>query len=476
MTSTTKRGFHLPWGSGTDSTDLDDSFATDGVDDGSDGGGDGDNTDESRDQLRSGADQSSTNLSRNGRPAATAWPEVDRAGAATMTTESVERQRSVTEDAEEPREPREPRRNNALVAGLVRAMRDAARGTREETTTRMQAAAEARIEEIRTDGAAEAIELRKRADDDISTIREWSKAEMARVREETDRRIAERRTLLGTEAESQTGEIERMVEGVKAAAARFEAEMEQFFTVLLAEEDPARLATLAERVPDAPTFEKPTSRSRSKHTDPTGATNRTKPTTDRPAKRATSADGSSDSDAEAGDELVARLAPDAAAAAEAAAMAELDLEPEPGATDESAAAGAGNGSGTLANVLATAPRIDSPSDVSEDDREALLGVDRDESDVDPNGTEPQSDRATRVVVTGLTSVAGISRFKSALGRVPGVVSVNVTSGTADDFIFTVSHAPATDLPAAIDGFADFAAQMTGDDAGVVSFEVVEPGA
>ena len=73
-------------------------------------------------------------------------------------------------------EPRMPRRDNPLVAGLVKAMREAAIASREETTARLQAEATARVEAIRARATTETAALRKRAEDDVAAIREWSKA------------------------------------------------------------------------------------------------------------------------------------------------------------------------------------------------------------------------------------------------------------------------------------------------------------
>jgi hypothetical protein len=98
----------------------------------------------------------------------------------------------------------------------------------------------------------------------------------------------------------------------------------------------------------------------------------------------------------------------------------------------------------------------------------------------PEAAEPTSlesaspDDLTRVVVSGLTSVAGISAFKGSLGRVPGVVSVSVSSGVDDDFVFAVVHGHATDLRRAIADFPGFSAQMTLDEGTEVSFTVAEP--
>ena len=74
-------------------------------------------------------------------------------------------------------------RSNPLVAGLVKAMREAAIASRAETTTRLQAEATARVEEIRTAATEEAATLRKRVDEDIASIRDWSKGEVARIRQ-----------------------------------------------------------------------------------------------------------------------------------------------------------------------------------------------------------------------------------------------------------------------------------------------------
>ena len=96
----------------------------------------------------------------------------------------------------------------------------------------------------------EAAGLRKRADEDIAAIREWSKTEIARVRA-GDRATASRRaeTELTGETQRHAASVERLVDEVQSTVAAFEADMEQFFKRLLAENDPARLAALAEQAP-----------------------------------------------------------------------------------------------------------------------------------------------------------------------------------------------------------------------------------
>src|SRR4029078_724274 len=90
-------------------------------------------------------------------------------------------------------------RTNPLVAGLIKAMREAALASRAETTTRLQAEASARVETIRTDATEESAAPRKRVDEDIAGIRDWSKGEMARIRQETEARIEARRAEAGAE-------------------------------------------------------------------------------------------------------------------------------------------------------------------------------------------------------------------------------------------------------------------------------------
>lgn len=285
-------------------------------------------------------------------------------------------------------EPRMPRRDNPLVAGLVKAMREAAIASREETSTRLQAEAATRVEAIRARATTEAAELRKRAEDDVAGIREWSKAEMMKLRQKTEDRIEGRRTELAAENERHGVSVDRLVDEVQTTVAAFEADMERFFERLLAENDPARLATLAEQAPDPP--------------DLRGDGPPAMPETDEP---------------EGGLEAAA------AAEAEAEATEGLDLS-----SSES----------WPAAVMAAARRADGAGD-----------------EVDTTGAP-----GSRLLVTGLTSVAGISAFKGALGQLPGIRSVSVSSGERGVFIFAVHHEPEVDLGPAVLSLQGFAPRIT----------------
>ena len=283
------------------------------------------------------------------------------------------------------------RRDNPLVAGLVKAMREAAVASRDDTMSRLQADAGARVESIRTRATSESAELRKRAEDDITGIREWSKAEIARVRQVTEDRIETRRTELAGETERHAASVERLVAEVESVVETFKTDMEGFFEQLLKEDDPARLAALAEQAPDAP--------------DLTG-------------------------DGPAAIDMVAATAPalasasleaDAAAAAEVEATEGLDM-------------GAGND--WPAAVLAASQREDAPADPASDEG------------------------ATRLLVSGLGSVAGISALKGALGQIPGVHAVSVSSGEHGEFVFAITHDPGVDLATGVAGLPGFSARIT----------------
>jgi hypothetical protein len=323
------------------------------------------------------------------------WPVVDRRAADRRGADRP------FMDPEAAGEPRLPRRDNPLVAGLVKAMREAAIASRAETTARLESEATARVEAIRARATTEAGDLRKRAEDDVNGIREWSKAEIARLRQETDDKIEARRAELAAEAARHATGVDRLVEQVKTTVTAFEADMDEFFERLLAESDPARLATLAEQAPEPP--------------DLSG---------DGPAPYYDVAvEGDTHSEGMSAVDVVRRLHADDAAEAEAEAGEGLDPDAAGGWPSAVPATGRG------------AASVPSPADA--------------------NG--PGS---TRLLVTGLTSVAGISAFKGALGQLAGVRNVSVSSGEPGVFVFTVSHDPGVDLDSGVASLPGFTAKVT----------------
>ena len=76
--------------------------------------------------------------------------------------------------------------------------------------------------------------------------------------------------------------------------------------------------------------------------------------------------------------------------------------------------------------------------------------------------EPSERLTTKVVVSGLVSVASIAGFKRGVARTQGVASVGVTSGPDGEFVFMVSHHPDVNLKEVIPALPGFKARVTGD--------------
>jgi len=148
-----------------------------------------------------------------------------------------------------------PRKQNKFLHDLTKAMQAAAEETRGRSISQLQADAKTQVETIHARSATEAANLRRQADDDVAAVREWSKAEIARIREETEQRITDRKGRLETEIEQHAGVIEREIDAVQKTVSAYEDEMAAFFERLNAEEDPTRFATMAENLPEPPTFD-----------------------------------------------------------------------------------------------------------------------------------------------------------------------------------------------------------------------------
>ena len=351
-------------------------------------------------------------------------------------------------------------RSNPLVAGLVKAMREAAIASRAETTTRLQAEATARVEEIRTGATEESATLRKRVDEDIASIRDWSKGEVARIRQETEERIEARRAEAIEENDRHTAHVEKVVEQVQGRVDAYEADMDRFFERLLAENDPARLAALAEQAPDAPdlTYEEPeiveapVAQVPSEWDDV--AWGAPVPTDEQLAEARAAIETEASTEAEAPIEAEASVDADAPVDAEAPVETEAVLEPETPVDAEAAL----EPEAAAEAEAASTEGLELPSDNVWPS--SVLAAARRTLHTPATDFEAAGIANTRLFVNGLTSVAGISAFKGALGQLTGVRSVSVSSGEPGVFIFTVVHSPETDLQDGIAGLTSFSARVT----------------
>ena len=416
-------------------------------------------------------------------------------------------------------EPAPARKTNRLMADLTKAMQTAAESTREDTLTRLQTDAKAHVESIHTRSAGEAEELRHTADADIAAIREWSKAEIARIREETDQKVVDRKASLEFEIEEHAARIERRIERVQNHVAQFESEMATFFERLLAEEDPTQLAAMAESLPEPPSFddlgELPAATAAARVATPIEAD----AVTDALAEPAESTAADTESfEAVQVDAPTAETADavadhgettDAPAEDPEAAFAAIQASAEAAASSETTDSGEWTDSHVETPADAPEDHDAGPFDGSDDPRLAALGLgeagteattewpaepapDADQGEAFPTlsddavaarlaglvpgeGEAPQGDlQTTRVVVTGLVSVASIASFKRHLGKLEGVASVGVSSGPDGEFVFAVAHGAAIDLQEAVPALPGFAAQITSITDDAVSVAARDP--
>lgn len=386
MATDTRPGFRLPWGTGADAPD-----------------------DQSVTGVEAGAEEaqeptmiettpmpaSSNGFEPSLSPEPSAIPE---GGEVEATTHSV-------------------RRATRFMAELSRAMQVAVESARTETMARFEVEAKSVVDEIHAGATNEAAELRGKADSDVAAIRDWSKSEIARVREETESRIAARKAALDEEMVEHAATIEARTERIAGVVAAYEAELAAFFERLNAEEDPTRIATMAETMPEPPTLADVAA----------SVSSASEPSAERLARVFAPTDGSHGS-----------TGVDFAAAEAEAASFNADVETEDNLTPPEAE--------QLENAA-----VEEPVPAIEDAPAA--GHD-----------------STRVVVSGLVSVANIANFKRSLGRLAGVSSIAVASGRDGDFAFTVGHSLGSALSASVQALPGFDIEVTGehDDAIVVT--------
>jgi hypothetical protein len=465
-----KSGFRLPWS--TDRSDADDQAETTGAEQGA------------VDQTESHSESETPTM-------------ID-----TAPTPSSE----VVQDA--PATPAEPvtaspnagpRKANKFMADLTKAMQAAAEAARADTLERFSAEAKAHIESIHASTADESTGLRKKADDDIAAIREWSKQEIARIREETDERVTHRKEVLEREIEAHAAEIEARIERVQARVAAFEGEMAAFFERLLGEDDPTRFASMAETLPEPPPFDVDIAWAPTTLIGDTPAAIAAAATDVVPvAEPAVDAPVVADEPIESPQAETAQLDP-----WRDAPLAPVEAAPEAIAEDvvaEEAPADSGDLFGIAADDATPAadadPRLTalamesdfaaaeaeaaefpveaaSPDDeiptIAEDALAArLAGLVAEDHDA------PTDVASTRVVVTGLVSVASIAGFKRSLARVAGVRSVGVSSGPDGEFVFAVTHDSDLGLADGITTLPGFGARVTNEGPGELTVAARDP--
>jgi hypothetical protein len=381
-----------------------------------------------------------------------------------------------------------PKKPTKFVLDLTRAMQSAAEESRAQTLGQFQADAKTFIEEIHSRSAVEATELRKRSDEDIAGIQDWSKAEIARIREETQGKISERKLGLERELEDHAGQIEYEIDRVQSRVAGFELEMERFFEQLVAEEDPTQIAVMAQSLPEPPSFDasvpwQPSAAVAELIGDTTVVASSSPPDTEvEPSAAGELPTGDltpSDGDAAMAAIEAAHQAAEVAEADGPSADAEGSAEPTTDENDPRLAALGLSPNYDAAEAEAAAEATQASDDeipTMGDDALAarLAGLVPPEGDVEARPARAASDQTSKVVVSGLVSVASIASFKRHLGRVTGVQSVGVSSGPDGEFIFTVHHDNAVNLREVVPALPGFRARVSNAADGVVTVVAHDP--
>jgi hypothetical protein len=404
------------------------------------------------------------------------------------------------------------RRPTKFMADLSKAMQTAAEASRDETMSRFTADAKVAVEDIRAKSAEEAATLRRRADDDVAAVREWSKAEIARIREETDTRIAARKQALDGEMDVFAQVIETRVQRVNSAVAEYETEMAEFFERLLAEQDPTRIATMAQAMPDPPDLAgiaasiteadpapvQPASDDADGDaaTEPATETGETAEATVETVTDEPHAEVVGEGEATAGadapsDETMPITQGETAPVGETEMVGAAEGEPyadaPAGETESTDSATSQVGDQAEPSELpapdfaaAEAEAAAMSSGLDADDGLSMLAAAR----LDALSEAPAVENAehsggtekitTRVVVRGLVSVASIATFKRTLGRVQGVAAIGVASGPDGEFVFTVSHDSGMNLIEAITGLPGFDARVASETPGNIEVSAHDP--
>ena len=429
-----------------------------------------------------------------------------------------------------------PKKPSKLMTDLATAIRATTEAARDQRLSQVEAEANSVVEMIRAQSDEGAVGLRRKSDEDVAAIRDWAKAEIARIKEESESKIADRKHLLEQEVADHAAAIEDRCAEVQSTVIGYRAAMVAYFERLSAEDDPARLATMAESMPEPPQVEtlsvlddmsiegaaarravaggeelaepgeddddgSEASAEGDIHVSDDRIANALgfgiEPSEDGPEASADDA-GSAEGDvprwaagetpenfpvssegAEGGDP-VDRGAIMAAleAAAEAVVAAEAAAE-----SAESAEASA-DVAETAAELLTTRA---GQQDEADPEAQAALSARMDAGGMDtesyqdrlaslnhPEASADGAPRTTQVVVTGLVSVASIASFKRHLGRLVGVTGVAVASGPDGEFIFNVTHRPDVSFRDAIPTMPGFAARVVATGDGVVSVTAHDP--
>jgi hypothetical protein len=279
-----------------------------------------------------------------------------------------------------------PEPSDQFLSSLTAAMRRVADDARETSLSDARAAVAGKIAAMRSAAGARAEELRTRAEQDVTGIGEWSRAEIVRIEAETQRKIEQRRAQLAEQLDEHDRRSATEIAALEAQVEQYERELALFFSQLGEVTDPDTFIAAARRMPRLP--------------EP-GA--EASPDNHEGRLRSLGIEPAAERDE---------------AAAEEAPTNGSDREPEPTAHESEPVVAARTVDDEVSPDLA-APIADWPMDST----------------------------TTTIAAVGLGSFGAVTLFKSALEKTDGVSSVRLSLGSGGEFVYSVSHRADVDLAA-----------------------------
>jgi hypothetical protein len=346
-------------------------------------------------------------------------------------TERAESGVSRTAGGWEPARAVEP--SDQFLDSLTAAMRRVADDARETSLADARAAVAAKISAMRVAAGSRAEELRTRAEQDTTGIGDWSRAEIARIEAETQRKIEQRRAQLTEQLDEHDRKAASDIAALEAQVEQYEGELALFFSQLGEISDPDTFISAARRMPRLP------------------------------QANGEAADGGAAIDAEttAGEatgghaERLRSLGIDRTGEPNVA-----DGEPAPtnGVEPESEAVASDGPAATE-----TAPAADMPSAAPAASAPPAATVAGEPVDAPAAAPSVTTDASTLVAAVGLGSFGAVTSFKTALEKAEGVTNVRLSLGSGGEFMYNVTHRADVDLTALITAAHPGASVQRGDD-------------
>jgi hypothetical protein len=299
--------------------------------------------------------------------------------------------------------------SDQFLSSLTAAMRRVADDARETSLADARAAIAAKIAAMRATATARADELRTRAEQDVTGIGDWSRAEIVRIEAETQRKVEQRRAQLAEQLDEHERRSSSEIAALEAQVEEYEGELALFFAQLGEITDPDTFISAARRMPRLPQADVDAD-----HPSDGEATESPSAEEHQERMRDLGIDRNGDTD-----------------------LAESEANPTNG-TGPEAEADASAGGPLAEAAVDEAPTADVPRNEAPQRAPSV-------SETPPVLGDATLDTSTTIAAVGLGSFGAVTTFKTALEKADGVTAVRLSLGSGGEFMYTVTHRPDLDL-------------------------------